>query len=74
MSTTDIAFTIKELLAQSEKGRTAIIGVEDIKVLEDVGEGVEGERLKALGDFEIEVRVKGGEAIRRIASVRDSQS
>ena len=70
VSTTDMAVTIKELLAKSQDGQRVVVGAEDVKILTQAGKGVEGDRLKALGDFQIEVRVKGGDALQRTVSVR----
>lgn len=70
VSTGDIADSIKALLAQEEEGARIVLGAEDVTIL--TGEGVEGgDRVKALGDFRIEVRVRGGkDTMRRIVSVR----
>ena len=54
-----------------------MIGAEDITIIQDKDDetghedrGIEGDRLKALGDFRVEVRVKGGEPVVRIVSVQ----
>ena len=72
VSTTDIVTSIKAILAETDAGSKVVIGAEDVTILEENGEdkGVEGERLKALGDFRVEIRVKGGEPVERTVSVR----
>lgn len=77
VSTADIAEAMKAALAQTNEGVRVVLGPEDITVLEKALEadgpeetGIEGDRLKALGDFQVEARVKGGEAVVRTVSVR----
>lgn len=74
VSTADIVESMKALLNQTEEGARVVLATEDIKILvpEDVEPqdiGIEGDRLKALGEFQVEARVKGGEAIVRTVSV-----
>ena len=68
--------SMKAVLAQAEEGARVVIGAEDITILEEEGEewGVEGDRLKALGDFKVEVRVKGGDPVERIVSVKAQET
>lgn len=72
VSKVEIAEAAKAVLAQSEEGAKVVLGADDITYKSSDGEdrGVEGDELKALGDFPIEVRVKGGEAVQRVVSVR----
>ena len=72
VSTADMAESIKEMLANDADGRRVVVGAEDISITGETGEktGVEGDRLKALGEFRIAIRVKGGEAVPRIVSVK----
>lgn len=77
VSTADMAESIKAALAQSTEGARVVVGAEDITIVQhgddEIGnqdKGVEGDRLKALGDFQVEVRVKGGEAVVRTVSVQ----
>lgn len=81
VSTADIAESIKAVLAQTTEGRRVVIGSEDIAIVqqtddefENQGKGIEGDRLKALGDFKVEIRVKGGEAIFRTVSVKAQEA
>lgn len=81
MSTADIAVSIKAALDQTTQGARVVIGPEDITILAAKEEqngllekGIEGDRLKALGDFEVEARVKGGEAVMRTVSVRAQEN
>ena len=77
VSTADIAESIKAILAGTPEGIRVVIGPEDITIIQDEDgeygyqyEGIEGDRLKALGDFQVEVRVKGGEPVVRTVSVK----
>lgn len=69
VSTSDIADSIKALLAQDEEGARIVLSAEDVTIL--TGEGVEGgDRVKSLGEFPVEVKVRGGrDTVRRIVSV-----
>ena len=70
VSTADVADTIKGLLAQDEESRRVVIGAEDIRFVGDTSQGVEGDRLKALGEFQVEMRIKGGDvALQRMVAV-----
>lgn len=55
-----------------EEGTRVVLGPEDVTIAraEVDGHGGEADRIKVLGDFEIEVRVKGGEAVRRTVRVQ----
>lgn len=77
VSTADIAESIKAVLAATREGARVVIGAEDIAIVQDKDDefghqdkGIEGDRIKALGDFQVEVRVKGGEAVVRRVSVK----
>lgn len=77
VSTADIAEAMKAVLAKTSEGARVVLGPEDVTILErrskeevSTETGIEGDRLKALGDFLMEARVKGGEAVVRIVSVR----
>ncbi len=75
VTTADMADAIKAILAEYEDGGRVVIGAEDISIVGAVpGSGIEGDRLKALGHFMIDIRVKGGEAVRRIVSVRAQEA
>ncbi|MDI1492969.1 MAG: Fructose-bisphosphate aldolase 1 [Ramalina farinacea] len=69
VSTSDIADSIKALLAQDEEGARIVLSAEEVTIL--TSEGVEGgDRVKALGEFPIEVKMRGGrDTVRRIVSV-----
>lgn len=71
VSTADVADTIKGLLAKNEDSRRVVVGPEDIKFVGKANDGIEGgDRLKALGDYRIEIRVKGGDvAVQRSVGV-----
>ena len=68
---------MKAVLAQTQEGARVVLGPEEVTIvgrqMKDDGPeetGIEGDRLKALGDFQVEVRVKGGDAVVRTVSVR----
>ena len=69
----DMATTLKTVLSEDEQGARIVLGAEDIAIIARQGEnfGVEPDRVKALGDFTIEVRVKGAEPIRRVVRVKE---
>ena len=75
VSTADIIESMKALLSQTEEGARVVLAAEDVKILVPEGVeaqdvGIEGDRVKALGEFQVEARVKGGEAVVRTVSVR----
>ena len=75
VSTADVVGSMKAMLSQTEEGARVVLAPEDIKILvpDDVESqdiGIEGDRLKAVGEFQVEARVKGGEAVVRTVSVR----
>lgn len=78
VSTADIAESIKEVLAQTAEGARVVLGPEDVTILQLESNyqdnGIEGDRLKALGDFQVEARVKGGEPVVRIVTVRPQEA
>ena len=64
-------------MAETKDGARVVIGAEDVTILREDGEearhqerGIEGDRIKALGDFRVEARVKGGDPVVRTVSVR----
>lgn len=79
VSTSDVAAAIKDLLAANEEASKIIFGDEDVRFLSAKADGsavvgLEGDRVKVLGDFEIEVRVPGAEkGVRRMVRVLPGQ-
>ena len=76
VSTADMAESIKAVLAGTAEGARVVIGAEDVTILQDEDDefghqekGIEGDRLKVLGDFKVEIRIKGGEPVVRTVSV-----
>ena len=69
----DILVSIKELLALKaaekahEDAARVVLSPEDIKIVQaEVKEvDIEADRVKMLGDFDIEIHVKGAEMVRR---------
>ncbi|KAL8792499.1 MAG: hypothetical protein Q9195_004869 [Heterodermia aff. obscurata] len=72
VSTVDISDSVKAILAQHEEGVRIVLGPEDVSIAEvsEDDSGVEPGRIKALGNFAVDVSVKGGEAIRRTVTVK----
>lgn len=75
VSTADVVESMRAMLSRTEEGARVVLAAEDIKILVPDGVepqdiGIEGDRLKALGEFQVEARVKGGEAVVRTVSVR----
>ena len=73
VSTTDVATSIKTLLTtrvadNPEIGRI-VLNSEDIRLVQDEGENDDHERIKTLGEFNIEITVEGGQPIKRIVRV-----
>ncbi|KAL8695870.1 MAG: hypothetical protein Q9224_003105 [Gallowayella concinna] len=73
VTTADIVESIKAVLAVSEEGARVVLAPEDIKIDEKESEdvGIEVDRLKVLGDYNIEVRLKGVDPVRRLVSVKE---
>ena len=82
VSTADVADSLKAILNQTKEGSRVVLGAEDIKFVEKgqkegaepQDSGIEGDRLKALGNFKMEARVKGGDAVIRTVSVRAQEA
>ena len=72
VSTADIAESVKAVLAETEEGARVVLSAEDITITTEQAPvpGAEADRLKALGEFKVDIRVKGGEAVRRFISVK----
>jgi hypothetical protein len=67
VSTTDIAANLKAILAEDDEGARVPLGSEDITFIEKTDDY---DRVKHLGVFEIDIRVKGGsDVIRRTIKV-----
>ena len=67
VTTTDIAENIRAILAEDDLGARVVLASEDIRFIE---KGEEEDRVKHLGVFEIEIRIKGAvENIRRTIRV-----
>lgn len=67
VTTADVAENVRAVLAEDAQGARVVIAPEDITF---IGEGEEKERVKHLGAFDIEIRIKGaGDAIRRTVRV-----
>ena len=77
VSTADIATNIKVALApkvayDADVGRI-VLSAEDIKLSHDDETAEDQERIKTLGDFQVDITVKGGQAVRRTVRVKAQQ-
>ncbi|KAL8825636.1 MAG: hypothetical protein Q9170_007717 [Blastenia crenularia] len=72
VKTSHMVNTIKAVLAEDKDGARVVLGPEDIHIIDEASEerGVEEDRLKALGEYEIEIRLKDMEPIKRTVSIR----
>lgn len=72
VSTADIADAARVALSVDDEGRRVVLGPEDITIVREraTEDGMEPGRIKALGNFAVELRVKGGSLVRRTVSVR----
>ncbi|KAI4118536.1 MAG: hypothetical protein LQ345_001421 [Seirophora villosa] len=73
VSTADMVDAIKAVLAEDEEGARVVLSAEDVYIDAEASEetGVEADRLKALGEYRVEIRPKGMvDAIRRGVSIR----
>ena len=76
VSTTDMVDSIKAVLAEDKEGARVVLGAEDLVIQEttDEARGVEEDRLKALGDYKIEIRMKGVDPVRRVVSIKPQET
>lgn len=81
VSTAEIAESIKAVLATTSEGARVVVGAEDITIVQDKNGGtghqekaMDGDRLKALGDFRVEVGIKGGATVVRTVSVKAQEA
>lgn len=72
VSTADIADAAKVALVTDEEGKRIVLGPEDITILQEEAteDGMEPGRIKALGAFVVDLRVKGGDPVRRTVNVK----
>jgi len=62
----DVSIAIKGLLAESDLAGSVVIEAEQIRFVRKQTEDGEVDRVKMLGEYEVEIKVKGyGEAMRR---------
>ncbi|KAL8893592.1 MAG: hypothetical protein Q9207_008576 [Kuettlingeria erythrocarpa] len=75
VSTADMVDAIKAVLAEDEEGARVVLGPGDIVVDEEADEerGVEADRLKAVGEWKVEIRLKGVQPIRRTVSIKPQE-
>ncbi|KAM3075722.1 Fructose-bisphosphate aldolase 1 [Clarireedia jacksonii] len=66
VSTTDIAANLKAILAEDEQGKRVVFGPEDITF---VGKTEKKDQVTHVGTYEIDIKVKGADAVRRTIRV-----
>lgn len=71
MSVVDIAEKVRIALGATDEGARVVIEPEGIKIMDNEGRGAEaeGDRIKILGDFAVEIRVKNGVEVKRIVRI-----
>ena len=75
VSKADIAESIKAVLAETEEGQRVVIGADDVKIVRIEGEeDADSDRLKTLGEHQVEIQVRGGEAVTRTVSIKAQES
>ncbi|KAL8704856.1 MAG: hypothetical protein Q9201_002015 [Fulgogasparrea decipioides] len=76
VSTMDILDSLKAVMAEDDEGARVVLGAESIGIKEAANEelGIEADRLKAVGNYNIEIRPRGSDPIRRIVSVRPQET
>ena len=64
------------MLSKDDEAKRVVLGAEDISIIREKAteEGMEPGRIKALGTYRVDVRVKGGSAVRRTVSVQAQSS
>lgn len=75
VSTADIAESVKAQLAETEDGARVVIGADDVTIIrgkED--EDADSDRLKTLGEHQVEIQIKGGGAVMRTVSIQAEES
>lgn len=72
VSTADIVDAARVALALDEQGKRIVLGPEDVTILQEraTEDGMEPGRIKSLGAFVVDLRVKGGNPVRRTVNVR----
>src|SRR5437762_1971210 len=59
VSTADIVNSIRAIMAEDEDGSRVVLGPENVNFIKKEGQNEDMDRVKRLGEFEIEVKVKG---------------
>lgn len=71
VTTADIAASVRAALSQTEEGARVVLSSEDFTFVREPGSDSAGEadRVKTLGNFQVDVQVKGGGTVRRVVTV-----
>ena len=71
VTTADIAESVKALLAETEDGARVVLGADDVKIVRTEEESdAETDRFKTLGEFQVEIQVKGGGTVTRTVNIK----
>ena len=76
VSVADIADEVRAILGKTEEGARVVLGAEDVTIVRKEGDekSEETDRLKVLGDFEVDIQVKGGDPVRRTVKIMAEQN
>ncbi len=75
VSNADIAEAVQALLNETKEGARVVIGADDVKIIRNEGEeAAEADRLKALGEHQVEIHVKGGGTVMRTVSIKAQEN
>ncbi len=75
VSNADIAEAVTALLNETKEGARVVIGADDVKIVRNEGEeDAEADRLKALGEHQVEIHVKGGGTVTTTVSIKAQES
>ena len=72
VTTADIVTSIKAVLSANEEAARIVLNAGDVRVVSDAEAEatVDANRIKSLGEFEIEIQVKGGDPVRKNVRVK----
>lgn len=62
VSITDIVNAVKAIIAENDEASKIIFAEEDVRFVNLSVEGAEADKLKNIGEFEVEIKIKGADA------------
>ena len=75
VTTADIAEAVRACLPKTDEGAMVVLGADDVKIVRTDNEtDAEIDRFKTLGEFQVEIQVKGGEAVARTVVIKPWES